>query len=94
MKQWDSTLDGVIRPTHAELDRQIRELDTPFEVAGKKIFYPGAFSDPSEDCNCRCSLLWRARWNISEEEYYTKWNGDINELVTIKAESYNEFKIT
>ena len=92
VKQWDSTLDSVTRPNHVELNGQIREVDEHFEVAGKKAMYPGAFGDPSEDCNCRCCLLQRARWAITEEEYYTKWNGDKNELVKISAKTYDEFK--
>ncbi len=71
LKQWDSTLDGVTRPTHRELDGQIREIDEPFEVAGMKAMYPGAFGNPAEDCNCRCCLLQRARWELDEDELNT-----------------------
>ncbi len=92
VKQWDSTLDGLTRPHHRELDGQVREVEEPFEVAGKRAMYPGGFGDPSEDCNCRCCLLQRARRALSEQEYYTKWDGDKNELVEIKAKDYNEFK--
>lgn len=92
LKQWDSTLDAKTRPTHCELDGQIRELDEPFEAAGKKAMYPGAFCDPAEDCNCRCCLLQRARWALSDEEFYDKWDGDKNELVKVQAKTYNEFK--
>ncbi len=92
VKQWDSTLDSVTRPTHRELDGQIREIDEPFEIEGKKAMYPGAFGDPSEDCNCRCCLLQRAKWALSDEEYYTKFDGDKNELVRVEAKTYNEFK--
>lgn len=92
VKQWDATLDSVTRPHHLELDQQIREVEEPFEVAGMRAMYPGSFGTPSEDCNCRCCLLQRARWAVSEEEYYTKWDGNKNELVTIKAKNYNEFK--
>ena len=91
VKQWDSTLDSVTRPTHRELNEQIREIDEPFEVEGKKAMYPGAFGDPSEDCNCRCCLLQRAKWALSDEEYYTKFDGDKNELVRVEAKTYNEF---
>lgn len=93
LKQWDSTLDGVTRPTHRELDGQIREIDEPFEVAGMKTMYPGAFGNPAEDCNCRCCLLQRARWALSKEEYVTKFNGDVGELVKIPAKSYDEFHL-
>lgn len=92
VKQWDSTLDGVTRPHHIELDGQVKEVDEPFEVAGMKAMYPGAFGNPAEDCNCRCCLLQRARWALSKEEYVTKFNGDTGELVKIPAKSYNEFK--
>lgn len=92
VKQWCSTLDGVTRPNHVELDNQVREVDEPFEVAGKKALYPGAFGDPSEDCNCRCCLNQRARWRLSEEEFITKWDGNKKELVKISAKSYDEFK--
>lgn len=92
VKQWDSTLDGLTRPHHVELNGQIRETDEPFEVSGLQAMYPGGFGIAAEDCNCRCCLVQRAKWNVSEEEYYTKWDGDKNELVKIKAGSYNEFK--
>ena len=68
LKQWDASLDGVTRPTHKQLDGQIRELDEPFSVGTKKAKYPGAFGDPAEDCNCRCAILQRARWALDEEE--------------------------
>ncbi len=92
VKQWDSTMDSLTRPHHRELDGQIREVEEPFEVVGKKAMYPGGFGDPSEDCNCRCCLVQTARWELVEGEDYTKWDGDKNELVRVKAKTYNEFK--
>ena len=71
LKQWDSTLDGATRETHRKLDGQIREVDEPFEADGKKAMYPGDFGDPSEDCNCRCASLTRARWGLDESELDT-----------------------
>ena len=71
VKQWDSTMDGDTRPTHRKLDGQIRELDEPFEMDGKKAKYPGDFGDPAEDCNCRCVSLQRARWALDESELQT-----------------------
>ena len=68
VKQWDSTLDNRTRPHHRRLDGQIRELDEPFEVDGLKAAAPGQFGRASEDCNCRCCLLQRARWALDEEE--------------------------
>ena len=71
VKQWDSSLDGATRPLHRELDGQIRETDEPFEAGGKKVMYPGKFGDPSQDCNCRCVALTRARWALDEKELET-----------------------
>lgn len=71
LKQWDATLDGATREHHQMLDGQIREVDEPFEVGGRKIKAPGMFGDPAEDCNCRCCLLQRARWALDDEELET-----------------------
>ena len=71
VKQWDSTLDGKTRPTHRQLDGQLRELNENFEVAGHKAKYPGGFGIASEDVNCRCCILQRARWALDQEELET-----------------------
>lgn len=92
LKQWDSTMDGLTRPHHRELDGQVREIEKPFEVAGKKAMYPGGFGDPSEDCNCRCCLVQTGSWELREEQYYTKWDGEKDRLVRVKAKTYNEFR--
>ena len=100
VKQWDSYLDGKTRTAHMELDGQIRELNEPFEADGKKAMYPGDFNDPSEDCNCRCALLQRARWALGND--YTKWSenapvgidndGGTSQFTIIEAKNYGEFK--
>ncbi len=71
VKQWDAALDGRTRTTHRQLDGQIRELDEDFEISGMKVKAPGYFGRPSEECNCRCALLQRARWALDEEELNT-----------------------
>lgn len=71
VKQWDAALDGKTRDTHRKLDGQIREVDEPFEVDGKKAMFPGDFGDPAEDCNCRCTADTRARWALDEDELKT-----------------------
>ena len=93
VKQWDSTLDGKTRPAHRALDGQIVGVDEYFKSeSGYKALYPGGFGIPSEDCNCRCCLLQRAKWALSDEEF-TKMNGETNELQHFKnVDDYNEFK--
>ena len=93
VKQWDSTLDGKTRPTHRSLDGQIVEVDEYFKSeSGYKALYPGGFGVPSEDCNCRCCLLQRAKWALSDEEF-TKMNGETNELQHFESvDNYEKFK--
>jgi len=71
VKQWDASLDAKTRPLHRRLDGQIRELDEPFESGGYTAMFPGDFGDPSQDCNCRCVALTRARWMLDEKELET-----------------------
>lgn len=71
LKQWDASLDMVTRPVHRALDGQIREVGEHFEYGGHRVMYPGAFGDPSQDCNCRCVALTRARWALDEKELNT-----------------------
>jgi len=71
VKQWDATLDGRTRPTHRRLDGQIREVEEPFEIDGKKAMQPGGFGLPEEDINCRCVALTRAEWALGETELQT-----------------------
>lgn len=93
VKQWDSTLDGKTRPTHRALDGQIVGVDEYFKSeSGYKALYPGGFGIPSEDCNCRCCLLQRAKWALSDEEF-TKMNGKTNELQHFESvDDYDKFK--
>jgi len=91
VKQWDSTLDDKTRPAHRELDGQIQEIEKPFKVEGMEAMYPSGFGDPSQDCNCRCCLLQRARWALTDKEY-TKMNGDTGELVKLTEKGYDKFR--
>ena len=91
VKQWDAALDKRTRPHHAQLDGQIREIDKPFEVAGRTALYPGGFGVASEDINCRCAVLQRAKWALDDDELETlkeraKYFG------LDKNDSFEEFK--
>jgi SPP1 gp7 family putative phage head morphogenesis protein len=91
VKQWDASLDGKTRDTHRKLDGQIREVDEPFEMDGKKAMFPGDFGDPAEDCNCRCASLTRARWGLDEDELKTLQ--DRAEYFGLdKTKDFNDFK--
>ena len=93
MKQWDSTLDGRTRPTHRELDGQIVGVDDYFESSsGGTALYPAGFGAPKEDCRCRCVLLQRAKWALTDNEF-TKMNGETNELQHFEnVADYEKFK--
>lgn len=91
VKEWDATLDGKTRDTHRRLDGQIREVDEPFEIDGKKAMQPGGFGVAEEDCNCRCVALTRAKWALGEQELETlKKRAEYFGLD--KTESFEEFK--
>lgn len=78
VKQWDSAIDRRTRPTHVELDGQLREIDQPFKIpsTGATAMYPGGFGIAKEDINCRCALLQRARWALDKSEV-EKMVGDL-----------------
>ena len=70
----------------------VRVADYFKSESGYKALYPGNFGIPSEDCNCRCCLLQRAEWALSDEEF-TKMNGKTNELQHFESiDDYNKFK--
>ena len=90
MKQWDSTLDSRTRPSHQKVDGELVEVEEPFSNG---LMYPG---DPNgmakEVINCRCALLQRAKWALTDEEF-TKMNGETNELEHFEdVDDYNKFK--
>lgn len=91
VKEWDSTMDSRTRDTHMQLDGQIKELEEPFEIGGMKAMYPHGFGIASEDINCRCAVLERARWAITDDESFTKnIDGDIVEFKNVK--DYQDYK--
>lgn len=69
LKQWDASLDGRTRDSHARVDGEIRELDEEFSNG---LMFPG---DPSggaaEVINCRCTSNTRAKWALDEGELQT-----------------------
>lgn len=90
VKQWDSTLDSRTRESHQKLDGEIVNVNEKFSNG---LMYPG---DPngsaSEVVNCRCALLQRAKWALTDDEF-TKMNGKTNELQHFESvDDYNEFK--
>lgn len=90
VKQWDSTLDSRTRESHQKLDGEIVNVNEKFSNG---LMYPG---DPngsaSEVVNCRCALLQRAKWALTDEEF-TKMNGKTNELQHFESvDDYKKFK--
>ncbi|WP_288534084.1 phage minor head protein [uncultured Ruminococcus sp.] len=91
VKQWDSTMDKKTRPHHVQLDGQVRELDEPFEVDGRKAQAPGKFGIASEDINCRCHAYSRPRWAVRAGSDY-KYDNQHRALVKISSESYAAYR--
>lgn len=97
VKQWDSTMDGRTRETHAKVDGEVKELDEKFSNG---LMFP---CDPNggaaEVINCRCVMLERARWAVESElkgeNTFTKAvrNKDGKATInTFNANTYKEFK--
>mgnify|MGYP004459133581 FL=1 len=55
-----------------------------------KVDCPGKFGIASEDCNCRCCVLQRARWAVKNETTYQKWNNETGGF--IETTGYQDFK--
>ena len=87
VKQWDSSIDRRTRKSHAALDGQLRELDQPFKspTSGHTAMYPGGFGIASEDINCRCVVLQRARWALDKSEL-DKYVGDLDGMTEDQLE--------
>lgn len=94
VKQWDSTMDKRTRPDHVKADGQIRELDEKFVVGGYKGQSPHMMGAASQDVNCRCTCLQRARKALEWDDRSTKWDGVKQCYVNLSdAKSYQEFKV-
>lgn len=61
-KIWLSTQDDRTRDLHIEVNGQkVPNLETPFNVGGDKMQYPGdptLGADPSNTINCRCTVIY------------------------------------
>lgn len=91
VKQWCATLDGRTRGSHRHLDGKIVEIDEKFKIGNKSAMFPGDFGDPAEDCNCRCCILQRAKWDLDEAELNTlKKRAEYYGLD--KTESFDDFR--
>lgn len=82
VKQWSATLDGKTRPVHQELDGKYAEIDEDFKYSGGKVFAPKQFGIPSEDINCRCTLLTVPRWDMTDTHW--QMDNETKELVNVK----------
>lgn len=57
VKQWITRQDSKVRPTHREVNGQLRLIEEPFDVGGTEMMYPGDPAAPAdESVNCRCVL--------------------------------------
>lgn len=56
-KRWYTMLDDKVRDTHSYLEGMVVGIDDRFYTSdGDSALYPGDFDDPSNNCNCRCSV--------------------------------------
>lgn len=58
-KEWMAALDERTRDTHRDADGQVVGINDYFVVGNDRMQAPGQGSDPSENINCRCTILAR-----------------------------------
>tara|TARA_R110000824_G_scaffold19663_4_gene75670 strand:+ start:4501 stop:5283 length:783 start_codon:yes stop_codon:yes gene_type:complete len=57
LKEWISSRDGLVRPTHEELDSMSPiPVKNDFTVDGFSAPSPASFGEPEMDINCRCTI--------------------------------------
>lgn len=63
-KSWLATLDGRTRHDHAAADGQTVAEDSPFNVGGYKLMFPGDMASGAPGhllYNCRCSMIAKVK---------------------------------
>jgi hypothetical protein len=74
-KQWLTSIDGRERPSHRDVNGQIRDIDKPFNVPNYRtggedeLMYPrDPSADASQTVNCRCTTIpFSDEWSSQEE---------------------------
>jgi phage portal protein BeeE len=57
-KEWLTSHNSNVRPTHAEAEGQIRQIHEPFDVGGEELDFPGdPKGSPEEVINCHCVAI-------------------------------------
>lgn len=95
-KKWLATLDSRTRDSHAHLDGQEQEVNSPFKSQFGDIMYPGdPTADPADVYNCRCTLVYvypdfkqsfeRAAYLPDDEKGNKRWE-------TVGNITYDEWK--
>lgn len=58
VKEWVTMEDDRVRATHEYINRVRVPLKEKFYTFdGDSALYPGAFSDPANNCGCRCQIV-------------------------------------
>lgn len=61
-REWAAVEDSRTRPSHAEADGQVVDMEEPFSVGGAVLQFPGDPSGPPEEViNCRCTVLYQQK---------------------------------
>ena len=91
---WIATLDNRTRHEHRQLDGQMQEVDTPFEVDGQQIMYPADLGGtnykvpPELIYNCRCTIGAA----IPGTKLYEQGLQGVDRFSRLKDMSYEEWK--
>ncbi|PAF19745.1 phage minor head protein [Terribacillus saccharophilus] len=87
-KVWSATLDMHTRSTHRHLDGQKADSEGYFHSSGARARAPHLFGIPSQDINCRCSVLFTVGGIMPEVRRSRKDDGKTQ---VIPYQTYNEW---
>ncbi|PAF34211.1 hypothetical protein CHH69_16910, partial [Terribacillus saccharophilus] len=87
-KVWSATLDMHTRSTHRHLDGQKADSEGYFHSGGARAQAPHLFGVPSQDINCRCSVLFNVGGIMPEVRRARKDDGKTQ---VIPYQTYNEW---
>lgn len=89
-REWDAAQDERVRETHQAADGQRRDQQTPYDVGGEQLMYPGDPSGSAENViQCRCVELFHI---IRQEENILEMEGGGTMQTPFKEEQeFNSF---
>lgn len=88
-KEWLSSHDEDVRPTHRIADSQVRGIDAAFQVGAFELDYPADPKDwpasAEEVANCRCSMLFGRPNSLAEPKPWQEGEAPVPDEAELAA---------